>query len=289
MNKVVRAFALEDRVRILAVDTTSLVDQTQKIHGLYPTSTAALGRSLSVASILGSLLTDEKEKLRIEIRGDGPLKNIFVDADAKGNVRGFVGNPKILMMNEENGKLDVGGAVGAGMLKVMRITEGKDPFVSSVPLVSGEIGEDFAYYFAQSEQIPSALSVGVSVDQNYRVLSAGAILFQALPEATDEEIDRLEEVVENLPPVSELVKEEDIENIVHSLFDDVRILETSNVHYACSCNREEMLRVIASLGKKDLEILMEDGGAELVCHYCQTKYHFDASALKVIYDGQDQD
>lgn len=288
MNKVIRAFALEDKVRILAVDTSSLVEQTRKMHKLYPTSAAALGRTLSVASILGSLLTDDKEKIRVEIRGDGPLGHIFVDADAKGNVRGLVGNPQILMMNEDNGKLDVGGAVGAGMLKVVRLVEGRDPFVSTVPLISGEIGDDFAYYFAQSEQVPSALSVGVSIDEDYRVLSSGALLFQALPEASEEDIQKLEETIQNLAPVSELVKRQGIEEIVQSLFDDVRILETSEVHYACSCNQEKMLRALSSLGKDDLQTLIEDGEAELVCHYCQTHYHFDKSALQVIYDGQDK-
>lgn len=283
MNKVIRAFALDDKIRVLAVDTTDLISRTQKMHGTLATSTAAFGRTLSVASLMGSLIKDEKEKLRIEIRGDGPLQYIIVDAYANGNVRGLVGNPNVVMVNETNGKLDVGNAIGNGSLKVIKDIEGREPFVSTVPLQTGEIAEDFVYYFAQSEQIPSALTVGVLVAEDMSVISAGAILFQVLPDATDEDITKLEEKLSSLSPISELLKEQTMEKILSELFDDLHILETSSIDYRCSCHRDQMLGALKTLGIDDLEELIEkDEGATLECHYCHAKYPFSRIDLENI-------
>lgn len=285
MNKIIRAFALNESIRILAVDTTELISRSQKMHQTLATSTAAFGRTLTIASLMGSLIKDEKEKLRIEIRGDGPLEYIIVDAYANGNVRGLVGNPNIVMVNESNGKLDVGGAVGSGYLKVIKDIEGREPFVSTVPLQTGEIAEDFVYYFAQSEQIPSALTVGVLVNEDMSVKSAGAILFQVLPGASSEDIDRLEEKLSSLAPISELLTKQSIENILENLFDDLEILEVSQVDYRCSCHRDQMLGALQTLSADDLKELIEkDNGATLECHYCHAQFPFSADELQELID-----
>ena len=283
MNKIIRAFALDESIRILAVDTTELIGRTQKMHKTLATSTAAFGRTLTIASLMGSLIKDDKEKLRIEIRGDGPIEYIIVDAYANGNVRGLVGNPNIVMVNENNGKLDVGGAVGNGFLKVIKDIEGREPFVSTVPLQTGEIAEDFVYYFAQSEQIPSALTVGVLVNEDMTVKSAGAILFQVLPGASEEQIIKLESKLNNLAPISELLTKESIDNILEDLFDDLEVLEVSQVDYRCSCHREQMLSALQTLGVDDLEdLIKKDKGATLECHYCHAQFPFSEDELQEI-------
>lgn len=279
-DKLIRALALNDEIRLFMVDTTELIEKTRKLHDMYPTSAAALGRTMSVATIMGSMLKDEKEKLKIEIRGSGEINYIFVDAYNNGNVRGLVSNPQVFMVNEANGKLDVGGAIGSGSLKVIKETEGKSSFVSQVDLQTGEIGDDFVYYFVQSEQVPSALSVGVLVSEDLSIASAGALLFQVLPFASEESIQKVEEVLSNLAPISSLLLEKNAEEIITSLFDDVRILDEQDVHYQCTCSREQMLSALATLPKEDIATMMkEDHGATLECHYCHSQYPFSEEEL----------
>lgn len=278
---MIRALALNDEIRIFIVDTSELIEETRLLHGLLPTSSAALGRVMSVASIMGSMLKDDKERLKIEIRGDGEIKHIFVDTYNNGNVRGLISNPKVLMINEETHKLDVGGAIGKGTLKVVKETEGQLPFVSQIDLQTGEIGDDFVYYFAQSEQIPSALSVGVLVNEDLSIASAGALLFQVLPSASDESISKVEKVVSALKPISNLLLENSVDEILESLFDDVRIIETGNIQYQCSCSKEKMQSALATLSKEEIQTLIdEDQKATLECHYCHTKYDFNKEELE---------
>ncbi len=280
-DKIIRALALNDEIRLFIVDTKDLVEKTRKLHQMFPTSAAALGRTMSVATIMGSMLKDEKEKLKIEIRGSNEIEYILVDAFNNGNVRGLISNPQVFMVNEANGKLDVGGAIGAGTLKVIKETEGQSSFVSQVDLQTGEIGDDFVYYFAQSEQIPSALSVGVLVNEDLSIASAGALLFQVLPSASDESIDQVEKVLSNLPAISSLLLEKDAEEILLSLFDDVRILDEKELQFECTCNREQMLSALATLTKEDLQTMIdEDKGATLECHYCHSQYPFSEDELR---------
>ncbi|CAM3710971.1 Hsp33 family molecular chaperone HslO [Erysipelothrix urinaevulpis] len=279
-DKLIRALALNDEIRLFMVDTTDLIEKTRKLHDLYPTSAAALGRTMSVATIMGSMLKDEKEKLKIEIRGSGAINYMFVDAYNNGNVRGLVSNPQVFMVNEANGKLDVGGAIGSGSLKVIKETDGQSSFVSQVDLQTGEIGDDFVYYFVQSEQVPSALSVGVLVSEDLSIASAGALLFQVLPFASEESIQKVEEVLSKLAPISSLLLEQSAEEIVMSLFDDVRILDEHDVHYQCTCHRDQMLSALATLPKEDIAVMMkEDHGATLECHYCHSQYPFSEEEL----------
>lgn len=282
-NKMIRALALNDEIRILIVDTSELVEEARKLHKMLPTSSAALGRVMSVASLMGSMLKDDKERLKIEIRGEGDIKSIFVDTYNNGNVRGLISNPQVIKVNKKTNKLDVGGAIGKGTLKVIKETEGQLPFVSQVDLQTGEIGDDFVYYFAQSEQTPSAISVGVLVNEDLSIASAGALLFQVLPAASDESVAKVEEVLANLKPISNLLKEQNIEEILLSLFEDVRIIETKDTQYQCSCNKEQMKSALATLSNKELSLLIEeDKGASLECHYCHTIYNFNESDLQEI-------
>lgn len=282
---MIRALALNNEIRVFIVDTSDLIEETRKLHEMLPTSSAALGRVMSIASVMGSMLKDDKERLKIEIRGSGEIKHIYVDTYNNGNVRGLISNPKVLMIDEKTHKLDVGGAIGAGTLKVIKETEGQLPFVSQIDLQTSEIGEDFVYYFAQSEQIPSALSVGVLVNEDFSIASAGALLFQVLPDASEESISIVEDIVANLKPISTLLLKQNVEEILNSLFDDVKIMETKDIRYQCSCSREQMKSALASLSKEELETLIkEDKSATLECHYCHTNYVFEKEDLQELID-----
>ena len=229
------------------------------------------------------MLKDEREKLVIDIRSDGELDHIMVNADNRGFVRGLVSNPYAHAVNESNGKLDVGGIIGHGSLSVSLEFEGNTIFSSQVPLQTGEIGEDFAYYFAQSEQIPSALSVGVLVNEDLTIKSAGAILIQVLPSATDQDIDKIEEVFSKLPPVSTIMIDKEPEKVFNSLFPDIEVLQTTPIEYFCGCNRTQMYDALRTLSVEDLSEMIEvDKGAELECHYCHSKYKFDENDLKAL-------
>lgn len=282
-NKMIRALALNNEIRVFIVDTSELIEEVRQLHRLLPTSTAALGRVMSVASIMGSMLKDDKERLKIEIRGKGEIKSIFVDTYNNGNVRGLISNTQSIKINEVTNKLDVGGAIGEGTLKVIKETEGQLPFVSQIDLQTGEIGDDFVFYFAQSEQIPSALSVGVLVNEDLSVASAGALLFQVLPSTSDESISIVENIVSNLKPISTLLLESSIEEILDALFDDLNILETGEIQYQCSCSKEQMQSALTTLSKEELQTLIEeDKGASLECQYCHSEYKFSIEELQDI-------
>lgn len=284
-DKIIRGLALNGNVRVLVAKTTDMVSHVQKIHGTYPAASAALGRVMSVASLMGSMMKDEREKLVIDIRSDGELNHIMVNADNRGFVRGLVSNPYAHAVNESNGKLDVGGIIGNGTLSVSQEFEGNTIFNSQVPLQTGEIGEDFAYYFAQSEQIPSALSVGVLVNEDLTIKSAGAILIQVLPSATDEDIDKIEAVFGQLPPVSTIMIDKEPEEVFNSLFEDIELLQTTPIEYFCGCNREQMYSALRTLSVEDLqEMITHDKGAELECHYCHSKYQFDEKDLNALIE-----
>lgn len=282
-NKMIRALALNNEIRVFIIDTSELIEEVRQLHRLLPTSTAALGRVMSVASIMGSMLKDDKERLKIEIRGKGEIKSIFVDTYNNGNVRGLISNTQSIKINEVTNKLDVGGAIGEGTLKVIKETKGQLPFVSQIDLQTGEIGDDFVFYFAQSEQIPSALSVGVLVNEDLSVASAGALLFQVLPSASDESISIVENIVSNLKPISTLLLESSIEEILDALFDDLNILETGEIQYQCSCSKEQMQSALTTLSKEELQTLIEeDKGASLECQYCHSEYKFSIEELQDI-------
>lgn len=284
-DKIVRGLALNGNVRVLVAKTTEMVKHVQVLHATYPATTAALGRVMSVASVMGSMLKDEREKLVIDIRSDGALNHIMVNADNRGFVRGLVSNPFVHQVNEATGKLDVGGIIGNGTLSVSQEFEGNTIFNSQVALQTGEIGDDFAYYFAQSEQVPSALSVGVLVNEDSSVESAGIILVQLLPSATEADIEKVEAVFAQLKPVSTLMIDAEAETICANLFEDVEIMQTTDIQYFCGCNKTQMRDALRTLSSDDLkEMIAEDHGAELECHYCHTKFKFKEAELLELID-----
>lgn len=282
-DKLLRGMARDGNIRVLMVSSKELVQEAKDIHDFYPTVSAAAGRTMNVALMMAHMLKEEDEKIVVEIRGNGPLSFMLVNADNKGHVRISVSDPHIHQIKQDNNKLDVGGIIGEGTLKVIRQKEDKAVYNSLVPLQSGEIGDDFAYYFAQSEQIPSAVSVGVLVGDDLNIIASGGLIIQVLPSATEEDISAMENLIQNLKPMTTYLQKMDIYELFTHLFEDGVILETKDIHYHCGCNRKQMHRVLTSLSSVDLQDLIdEDNGATLECHYCHKKYHFDAKELESI-------
>lgn len=283
-DKIVRGLALGGNVRVFVAKTTETVAYAQSIHQTYPAATAALGRVMSIASVMASGFKDEREKLKIDIRGNGPLKSILVNADNQGNIRGLVSNPEAHGVNAV-GKLDVGGVIGQGTLMVSHEFNGNTVFQSQVALQTGEIGDDFAYYFYQSEQLPSAVSVGVLVGEDGKVISAGVILIQVLPSASEDDIKIVEHVLGGLKPVSTIMQEMEPEDVADALFSDMEVLSETPVQYTCTCSKEQMYGALRTLNTEDLtQMIQEDHGATLECHYCHSKYDFTEAELQTIID-----
>lgn len=287
-NYITRAVAADKNIRVFVGITTDLVEEARKIHNTTPVATAALGRTLTVASMMGLMLKGEKDKLSIQIKGDGPLKQILAVADAKGNVKGYVANPYVELPLREDGKLDVGNAIGKnGKIVVIKDLGLKDPYIGQLDLVSGEIAEDMTAYFAYSEQQPSAVALGVLVDRDYSVKAAGGFIIQVLPGIEEEVITKLEDRLNHLPSITQMIeKEKDGEKLLKMILEgfDVEILEKAEVKLVCDCSVEKMERALVSVGAKDLkEIIEEDGHAELTCHFCNEKYYFDKAHLERLY------
>lgn len=281
---LVKALAFHGQVRAYAVCATETVKEAQIRHDLWVNASAALGRTM-IATVMMGAMEKGKGKVTVKIEGDGPLGFIVADADGNGHVRGYVQNPQVQLKPNSVGKIDVRGAVGTnGSLTVVKDIGLRDFFTGQVELVSGEIGEDFTYYFTASEQIPSAVGLGVLVNPDHSILAAGGFIVQLMPNATEETITHVEENLKTLIPVSQMVQNgwapEEILNEV--LKDgDVQILETMPIQFDCGCSKERLAVALMSLGKEELtNILEEDGQAELSCHFCQEKYMFDASDLK---------
>ncbi|MGZ7445682.1 Hsp33 family molecular chaperone HslO [Paenibacillus sp. TH7-28] len=280
-DRLIRGIALDGKVRAFAVRTTRLVEELRRRHDTYPTATAAFGRTLTAGAMMGAMLKGE-EKLTIQVKGDGPIGPIVVDANAKGEVRGYVKNPHVHLPSNSQGKLDVRGVVGTtGFINVTKDLGLKEPYRGSVPLISGELGEDFTYYFAVSEQTPSAVGLGVLVDVDNSVIVAGGFIIQLLPGLTDREIDAIEQAVGQLPPVTKLLDEGlELEELLRRLVPDFKVLEEMDIVFSCSCSRERVERTLISLGKNELMELRDEGkDAEVVCDFCNEVYHFTPQDL----------
>lgn len=285
-DKLIRGLTRNGNIRVLMISTKDLVQEARNLHDLYPTVSAAVGRAMNASLMMAHMLKEDGEKLVVEIRGDGPLSHIIVNADNRGNVRTAMSEPHLFKV-KDNGKLDVSGIIGNGTLKVSRELNGKTIYNSLVDLQSGELGEDFAYYFAQSEQIPSVVSLGVLVDPDLNISASGGLIIQVLPSATEEDIQAMESLITNLQPMTTLLMEKSIEEVFTDLFEDGVILGTSEVRYYCGCNREQMERVLQTLNSDDLKDLIEkDHGATLKCHYCQKEYVFSEEELWDIIRGR---
>ena len=280
---LLKAMACEERVRVYICSSTQLVENARQRFDLWPTSAAALGRTLSVGSLMGSMLKSDKEQLTIRINGGGPIGTVLVDAYSDGHVRGFVSDPHIMLQYNDTGKLAVGTAVGKdGYLEVIKDLNMKENWSGTVELQSGEIGDDFAYYFTVSEQTPSAVSVGVLVNPDNSIQSAGGMIIQMMPDATEEDIVKVEKIVSNMEPISKLISEkESLEDILHSLFDDVKILTSQEIEFRCKCDRASMKRVLVTLSKEERQKLIEeDHGCEITCNFCNEKYYFNEEELR---------
>ncbi|WP_223596355.1 Hsp33 family molecular chaperone HslO [Neobacillus bataviensis] len=281
---LVKALAYDGNIRAYAVRTTETVREAQRRHQTWRTASAALGRTMTAGVMMGAMLKGD-DKLTIKIDGGGPLGPILVDSNAKGEVRGYVTHPEVDFESNENGKLDVRRAVGTdGLLSVVKDVGLRDFFSGQVPIVSGELGEDFTYYFATSEQVPSSVGVGVLVNPDDSILAAGGFIFQLMPGIKDEIISKMEERLKTIEPVSKLIERGlTPEDILEELFgkENVKILETMPVGFQCSCSKERFAGAIVGLGAKEInDMIEEDGQAEAHCHFCNEKYLFTKEELE---------
>ncbi|MGR6546773.1 Hsp33 family molecular chaperone HslO [Paenibacillus tundrae] len=285
-DRLIRGTAMDGRVRAFAVQTTELVEELRRRHDTFPTATAAMGRTLTAAAIMGAMLKGE-EKLTIQVKGDGPIGQIVADANAKGEVRGYVSNPHVHLPSNSMGKLDVAGAVGTeGFVNVTKDLGLKEPYRGSVPIISGELGEDFTYYFAKSEQTPSAVGVGVLVDTDNSVIVAGGFIVQLLPGLSDDEITVIEKSIGNLPPVTTLLDQGlELEQLLTRILPDVQVLDEMDIRFRCECSRERVEQTLISLGQSEMEQLIEEEGqAEVVCQFCNEAYDFNKEQLETILE-----
>ena len=283
-DKIIKALAHNGKISITCANTTKLVEEARKIHDLSPVATAAFGRLLTIASIMGNEMKNQKDKLTVQVKGNGPIGTMLVTANNIPQVKGYVGDAHVDLPLNEFGKLDVGEAVGhEGYINVIKDIGLKEPYIGVSPLVSGEIAEDFANYFANSEQRQSAVALGVLVDRN-GVKSAGGYLITPMPDATEEEISKVEQAIFKAGAMSKMLDENlSLEEIAKKVTGDenIEILEDNiTPEYKCDCSKEHMKDALISIGKKDLEeILKEDGKAELMCHFCNKKYTFTKEEL----------
>ena len=285
MDRLIRAITADGMVKATAVTTRSLTERARQIHKTLPVATAALGRTLAAASMMGNALKSDGASLTIQVRGGGPLGAIVVVSDNEGNVRGYVEHPGVDLPLREDGKLDVGTAVGAdGTLTIIKDLHMKEPYVGSVQLLGGEIAEDIAQYYVESEQIPTACALGVLVERDQSVRCAGGYLIQLLPGAGEDVISRVEAGVYAAGAVTKMLAEQDDpEAMLRKVLSDfeLEVLETSEVTYRCTCSRDRVSRALLSLGSKELQaILDEQGKADLTCQFCDKVHHFSGEDLR---------
>lgn len=289
MGELVRAMTKDGYVKAVAVTTADIAERARQIHKTLPTATAALGRLLSAASMMGNMQKVENGSITLQVKGGGPLGTVLAVSDAEGNVRGYVQNPQISLMEKYRGKLDVGGAVGTnGMLTVIRDLQMKEPYVGSVELVSGEIAEDITEYFVQSEQTPTACALGVLVDKDQSVRASGGYLIQLLPGAPEETIEKIEQGIEKAGAVTVildrgLTARQLLETVMEGL--DLEVLETSPVSYRCYCDRDRVTATLISLGRKELTEIVEEGETvHIECQFCDTIYDFTPDEIREILE-----
>lgn len=276
--------AIADGVRVYAAVTTNLVNEGIRRHECYPVASAALGRTMTGALLLAANLKN-KECLTVKFNGDGPLGNVVADATPEGFVRGYVQHPQVDLPLNSKGKLDVGGGIGAGLVSVTRFTGLKDPITGSCEIVTGEIAEDLTSYLYISEQTPSSVGLGVLVDTDLKAVAAGGFIIQPLPDASEETIAKLEENLGAIKPVSTMVHEGlDARDIIAELLKgfDIEYLTTTDLAFKCQCSRHRIEDMLVTLNKADLQSLIDDGHAEVCCHFCGEKYQFSKEELTAL-------
>lgn len=281
---IVRATAAGAQIRAFAATTQNLVEQAREAHGTSPVATAALGRLLTAGAMMGTMLKGEKDLLTLQIKGDGPIHGITVTADSSARVKGYVDYPKVMLPPNGLGKLDVGGAVGNGMLTVIRDLGLKEPYVGQTVLQTGEIAEDLTYYFAASEQIPSTVGLGVLMEKDNTVKRAGGFILQLMPFAEDEVIEKLEENLKKMSSVTSILDEgKTPEELLAVVLEGIELEITGTVptEFYCNCDKKRIEKAIISIGEKDIKEMIEEGKEiEVKCHFCNSAYTFSVEELK---------
>lgn len=283
---IIRGTAANNTIRVFAATTKGLVEEARQIHNTTPVATAALGRLLTAGSIMGTMLKGEKDLITLQIKGNGPIGGLLVTADSKSNVKGYVHNPLVDIPLNEKGKLDVSSALGIGILNVIKDIGLKDPYIGQTHLVSGEIAEDLTYYFANSEQTPSSVALGVLIDRDYTVKQSGGYIIQLMPGIDKEVITELEEKLKKVAPLTTMFEEgkspEDIiEDILGSF--GVTIHEKIETRFNCNCSRERIEKALISIGRKDIEEMIDEGKSiEMNCHFCNKSYEVTIDELRGI-------
>lgn len=281
---IVRATAANAQIRAFAMTSRALVEEARRIHNLSPVITAALGRFLTAGAMMGSMLKGDKDVLTMQIHCDGPVRGLAVTADAKANVKGTALEPQVMLPPNALGKLDVGGAVGNGILSVIKDMGLKEPYVGQTQLQTGEIAEDLTYYFATSEQVPSAVGLGVLMEKDNTIRQAGGFIIQLMPSADDETINALEEKLKTMDSVTNILDagstpEQLLELLLGGL--GLEINDTIPAQYYCDCSRERVERAIISIGKKDIQEMIDDGKqVEVRCQFCDKIYNFEVEDLE---------
>lgn len=287
---MIRGIDKSGKIRIFVAKTTNLVEESRRIHNTSPTATAAVGRSLTVAAMMGAMMKNDNDLLTLKISGNGPIGKILIVAKNNGKVKADVDYPMADLPSRADGKLDVGGLVGKdGNVTVIMDLGMKEPYIGQSSIITGEIAEDITNYYMTSEQTPSAISLGVLVDKDISCLAAGGYMIQLMPGVSDEEISLIEKTLSKIQPVSALINQGlTPENIMYELLGefDMEVLDKLDLEYHCDCSRDKIEGVIVSLGRSEIEsIIEEDGQAEVVCHFCNTKYQFGKEDLtKLIID-----
>ena len=280
---IVRSTAANAQIRAFAASTTELVEQARQRHNTSPVASAALGRLLTGGVMMGSMMKNPTDILTLQVKCGGPIGGLTVTADSQGKVKGYVNNPDVLLP-PKNGKLDVGGALGAGFLNVIKDMGLKEPYSGQTVLQTGEIAEDLTYYFATSEQVPSSVGLGVLMEKDNTVKCAGGFIVQVMPFIEDEVLERLEKNIQNIQSVTAMLDnghtpEDMLAQVLEGL--ELEIVDTLPAHFSCNCSKERIEKAIISIGKKDIQSMIDDGkDIEVKCHFCNTAYNYTVDELK---------
>ena len=285
---LVRATAADAQIRAFAATTRQMVETARQKHDTSPVVTAALGRLLTAGSMMGSMLKGEEDLLTLQVTGDGPMGGMTVTADSKGHVKGYANEPQVILPANSQGKLDVGGAVGSGILRVIQDSGLKDPYVGQTVLQTGEIAEDLTYYFATSEQVPSSVGLGVLMERDNTGRQAGGFIVQLMPFAEEETISRLEQNLGKIRSVTSMLDEgltpEELLGLVLEGM-DIQFRDTCEVEFSCSCSKERVEKALISIGREEIDKMIADGEPiEVKCHFCNKGYQFSVQELEEIVE-----
>ncbi len=284
MSELVRMISKDGTLTVIAVDSTDMINRMEKIHMTSAVTSAALGRLLTAASMMGAVLKGKDNSITLRLNGNGPAGSLIAVSDSEGNVRGYVANPVVEIPLNDKGKLDVAGAVGTdGTLTVMKDLGLKEPYIGQIPIASGEIAEDITNYFATSEQVPSVCALGVLVNPDLTIKAAGGFIIQLLPTAFEDTIDQVEECIKGIEPVTQMLTKgmtpEDICRHVLKTF-ELEFLDTSKPEYRCNCSRERVTKALLSMGREELADMANDPFTEVDCHFCEKKYRFTSAEIR---------